>query len=89
MPASLLNESNEVDNMSKKCVGVLCEFKTDGTCIPRSVRWHDDSEWPIKKVTHVCTSPDEFEGIRYTVIIGSAERYLFKVDNRWYVDSTG
>ena len=29
---------------------------------------------------------DEFEGIRYTVLIGSAEKYIYRTGNRWYVE---
>ena len=32
------------------------------------------------------TSPaGEYEGIRYTVLIGSAEKYIYRVKNSWYV----
>jgi hypothetical protein len=28
---------------------------------------------------------DEFEGIRYTVLIGSAEKYIYRIGTKWYV----
>ena len=31
---------------------------------------------------------DEFEGIRYTVLIGSAERNIYRVGSSWYVEPT-
>ena len=33
-----------------------------------------------------CTSEDEYEGIRYTVLIGSAEKYLYRIGGKWYVE---
>ena len=34
-----------------------------------------------------CTaSHDEFEGVRYTVKIGRAVKYLYREGQRWYVD---
>lgn len=29
---------------------------------------------------------NEYEGIRYTVIIGSAEKYIYQDGSRWYVE---
>ena len=38
------------------------------------------------EVIHSCVSLDgEFEGIRYTVFIGSAEKYIYRAGHAWYV----
>ena len=41
----------------------------------------------IDKTLHACTSECDFKGIRYTVLIGSAEKYLYRIDDQWYVES--
>ena len=43
--------------------------------------------WEITRTIHVAAPADhEFEGIRYTVLIGSAEKYIYRTGNRWYVE---
>ena len=73
--------------MEKKYVKVQCIFLTDGTIRPVSLEWDDGQVWEIKRTLHI-SSPvdDEFEGIRYTVLIGSAEKYIYRTGNRWYVE---
>ena len=68
--------------MQKKYVSVNAEVDTDGVIRPILIRWHD-----VTKVLHTWTaSHDEFEGVRYTVKIGRAVRYLYREGQRWYVD---
>lgn len=46
----------------------------------------DGRQYAIKKVLHRSVSyEDAYEGIRYTVIIGSAENYIYKGKHGWYV----
>jgi hypothetical protein len=60
---------------------------TDGIIIPTRILWNDGRRWEIKKVLHTCiASHNEFEGIRYTIKIGRAEKYLYRDGQRWYVD---
>ena len=69
------------------CVQALSEVDTDGVIRPLLIRWHDGRQWEVTKVLHTCTaSHDEFEGIRYTVKIGRAVKYLYREGRRWYVD---
>ena len=59
--------------MEKVFVKVRCSHLPDGTIRPRTI--------------HVAAPADhEFEGIRYTVLIGSAEKYIYRTGNRWYVE---
>ena len=51
------------------------------------IHWHDGRTWDIEKTLHSCTSEGDFKGIRYTVLIGSAEKYLYRIDDKWYVES--
>ena len=74
--------------MKRTFVRVECLHLEDGVAVPQKVFWRDGREWEIKRVVHSCTSMDgQFEGSRYTVIIGSAEKYIYQLGSRWYVDS--
>ena len=58
----------------------------EGEIIPRVIKWNERKSSTIRKILHACTSPTEFEGIRYTILIGSAEKYLYKAGDKWYVE---
>lgn len=74
--------------MKKTFVEVDCHCREDGAVVPRSITWRDGRKWSIDRVVHSCASYNgEFEGIRYTIIIGSAEKYLYRLGSQWYVDS--
>ena len=74
--------------MNETFVRVECLILEDGVARPKKIIWDDGREWYITRILHSNTSSDhEFEGIRYTVLIGSAEKYLYKLGSRWYVDS--
>ena len=49
----------------------------DGSVEPKTVIWNDGRRWQISRVLFSSMSPNEYEGIRYTVIIGSAEKYIY------------
>ena len=73
--------------MEKVYVGVKCDVYPDGTVLPVGIRWPDGRCWKISRVLHVSRpAEEEFEGIRYTVLIGSAEKYIYRSGNRWYVE---
>lgn len=74
--------------MKKTFVEVDCHCREDGAVVPRSITWRDGRKWSIDRVVHSCASYNgEFEGIRYTIIIGSAEKYLYRLGSQWYADS--
>ena len=74
--------------MNKIPVDVEVEVRRDGEQIPKAVIWSDGRRFAISQVVyHGMYSSNEYEGIRYTVLIGSAEKYLYQLDARWYVDS--
>lgn len=78
-----------MDNSSKAYVGVNANFEPDGKLTPLSVAWEDGSEYEIDRVLNVCRAASLKAGrvgIRYTVRIGSTEMYLFREDNRWFVE---
>ena len=70
--------------MEKVFVKVRCSHLPDGTIRPESLEWEDGQAWEITRTIHVAAPADhEFEGIRYTVLIGSAEKYIYRTGNRW------
>ena len=59
----------------------------DEVMLPKKILWEDGRHWDIKKVLHTCSaSHHEFEGIRYTIKIGRAVKFLYRDGQRWYVD---
>lgn len=73
--------------MQKYYVTVEYIEDPDGVIIPTGILWNDGRRWEIRKVLHTCiASHNEFEGIRYTIKIGRAEKYLYRDGQRWYVD---
>ena len=72
--------------MKKINVQVDSEKLESGEIVPLRILWQDGRIWNIDRVTHSCASLDgEYEGIRYTVIIGSAEKYIYRAGHAWYV----
>ena len=73
--------------MQKKYVSVNADVDTDGVIRPLRIVWDDGRQWEVTKVLHTCiASHNEFEGIRYTIKIGRAVKYLYREGQRWYVD---
>jgi len=72
--------------MNKVSVTVHFSVTTDGIVSPRKVIWKDGRVWEVERVLHTCRSSDRsFEGIRYTVLIGGKEKYLYYSEPEWYV----
>lgn len=73
--------------MQKKYMSVNADLDTDGVIRPLRILWDDGRQWEVTKVLHTCTtSRKEFEGVRYTVKIGRAVKYLYRDGQCWYVD---
>ena len=73
--------------MEKKYVSVNIDVDKDGVIRPLRILWDDGRQWEVTKVLHTCTaSHHEFEGIRYTIIVGRAVKYLYRDGQRWYSD---
>jgi hypothetical protein len=72
--------------LKKVAVQVDSEQMESGEIVPIRITWRDGRVWNIDRVIHSCASPNrEYEGIRYTVFIGSAERYIYRAGHAWYV----
>ena len=72
--------------MDKVPVDVEFETLADGLILPRVIIWTDGRRFKISRVLyHGASSANEYEGIRYTVLIGSAEKYIYRVNHKWFV----
>ena len=74
----------------KVYVTVDAEHKPDGSCRPLSIRLADNSFVEIDRVKQICRAATMVggRGIRYTIIIGRHETYLFNEQNgRWFVEA--
>ena len=72
--------------MSKMFVKVDCRKSRAGTEKPSVIYWPDGRNWKIKRVLHeTVLEGTDFEGIRYTILIGSAEKYIYRNSEGWFV----
>ena len=73
--------------MRKVPVGVLAQFGTASDVHPLSVTWEDGRIYPVEAVLDIKparSSPDRF---RYTVRIRGQDTYLYRENDRWYMES--
>lgn len=76
----------------KEYVDMEVAFTKEGAVIPKKIRLKDGRTWTIERLVHTCEEGLESgrnEGIRYTVIIGGVEKYIYERHGRWYVNSAG
>ncbi len=74
--------------MKKTYVQVICNHLDNGAVLPMEIRWTDGRTWKVRRVIHASRSLDgEYEGTRYTVLIGRSTRYLYQAGDRWYVEA--
>ena len=73
--------------MDRIFVEVECKCYTDGSVRPSRITWPDGRAWSITRTLHISEpAEDEFEGIRYTVLIGSAVKNIYRIGSTWYVE---
>jgi len=74
--------------VEKTYVEVQYKALEHGIIRPERIKWHDGRVWNISKTLHVCSAvAGEFKGLRYTVLIGKEEKYLYQHGDRWYVET--
>lgn len=70
-------------------VNVYAVFDTLGQVCPRVIIWEDGRRFPIDRVLAVeqraCLRSGG-AGLRYHVMIGGKERYLYLNESRWFVE---
>ena len=74
----------------KVYVDVFAVMKRDGTVLPRSFVWEDGERYTIDRVIHIVPAASlkvGGRGIRYTEKIGINERYIFRDEDRWFVEA--
>ena len=74
----------------KVYVDVFAVMRRDGTVLPRSFVWEDGERYTIDRVLHIVPAASlkvGGRGIRYTVTIGANERYIFRDEDRWFVEA--
>ena len=74
----------------KVYVDVTVLMRKDGTLLPKSFRWEDGEKYPIDRVLHITPAASlkvGGRGTRYTVKINGMERYMFREEDRWFVEA--
>ena len=72
--------------MNRTYVRVDCRRSRDGNEKPSVIYWPDGRNWKIKRVLHeTVLEGEDIEGIRYTILIGSAEKYIYRNSEGWFV----
>lgn len=73
----------------KKYISVNATFQKDGSIIPYSIIWDDETIFKIDKITNICLAASlkaGGAGIRYTCIINGTQKYLFLEKDKWFVE---
>lgn len=74
----------------KVYVGAGLEVSVDGTVMPVRIDWPDGRKFEVDRVKQVCRAASTKVGgcgIRYTVMICGKETYLFREDDKWFVEA--
>jgi hypothetical protein len=82
-----------MDADSKVYVDVNADCLKDGTIMPRSFVWEDDTRYEIDKVTDIRPAASlkaGGAGLRYTVFVGKRQTYMFfeeeKGVSKWFME---
>ncbi|MBQ8552026.1 MAG: hypothetical protein IJ428_04345 [Clostridia bacterium] len=73
----------------KVYVKVNADFSPEGEVRPRSIIWRDGSVFEITAVMmqiRAASTKVGGCGLRYTVRVEGQERYLFRDEDRWFVE---
>ncbi len=71
--------------MQKIPVTVELDRFTDGTAEIRSIILGNGRYFRVRRVLHYAAASDGNEGVRFTVLIGHSEKYIYKAGDKWYV----
>ncbi len=77
------------ENNAKVYVEVVLRTDCEGQIRPLSITWEDGEVYEIDLLRHTCRAASTKAGgcgIRYTVVIGGRETYLFQEEERWFVE---
>ena len=74
----------------KVYVPVNLDVDAEGNIRPRLIRWIDGRVYEIDRLKHKCRAASTKVGgcgIRYTVMIGEHESFLYNEDEKWFVEA--
>lgn len=74
---------------SKVYIDVLAAWTKDGQIIPKVIKWVDGRRYPIDRVLDVRPAASlkaGGAGVRYTIRVGPAQRFLFLENDRWFLE---
>lgn len=74
----------------KVLVKVLLLVATDGTKTPLSLTFEDGKEYRIDRICGIrraAASKVGGTGIRYTILVGGKQTYLFEDEGQWFVEA--
>lgn len=74
----------------KAYVAVNLDVDEDGNLFPRAIRWKDGRIFIIEKLKYKCRATSakvSVGGIRYTVVVGGKESFLFQEGHKWFVEA--
>ncbi len=75
----------------KVYVDVISKSSKEGLVLPMSIIWEDDTVYEIDRIKYICKAASTKVGgcgIRYTILILGKETYLFREEDRWFVEAT-
>lgn len=78
-----------MEHSDKVYVVVDVRFELDGRLKPLSIIWEDGNEYEIDSVLDVRRAASlkaGGAGIRYKVRIGRSEAYIFREEDKWFVE---
>ncbi len=74
----------------KVYVSINADFTAEGIIRPRILTWTDGQRYEITRILQIVRAASTKVGgcgIRYTVIIEGRERYLFRDEDKWFVEA--
>lgn len=74
----------------KEYIKIFAIFTQDGKVIPKSFLFSDGNVYKIDRITDIrrkASLKTGGSGIRYTVMIGGNERYIFRDGDIWYMET--
>lgn len=78
-----------MEKSPKVYVAVQARFEPDGRLQPLSVTWEDGREYAVDRVLEARRAASlkaGGAGMRYRVRIGRTETYLFREEDKWFVE---
>mgnify|MGYP001036662666 CR=1 FL=1 len=77
----------------KVYVSVNLDVDPEGNLLPRLIRWEDGQSFEVDRLRRKCRAAAKVGGfgIRYTVVIGGKETFLFHESgsDKWFVEAKG